>query len=128
MQKIMLTTLIVSSLLAGCVYKIDIPQGTPLTKTQAAQVQPGMNYQQVRYLLGTPTIADPLNPQRWDYIYNYIPGTNAKKAHIPAAKGQHLKIIFDGAGNVSKIEGLDTIPDKQPGLPQLKDTDLDSSL
>ncbi len=82
MQKLVLT-LFVTSLLAGCsifgVYKVDIPQGTPLTKAQASQVQVGMNFQQVRFLLGSPTVTDPLNPQRWDYIYNYIPGTYAKK-------------------------------------------------
>lgn len=75
MQKLVLT-LFVTSLLAGCsifgVYKVDIPQGTPLTKAQASQVQVGMNFQQVRFLLGSPTVTDPLNPQRWDYIYNYI--------------------------------------------------------
>lgn len=68
MQKIMLT-LFVTSVLSGCsvfgVYKVDIPQGTPLTKAQAAQVQVGMSFQQVRFLLGSPTISDPLNPQRW---------------------------------------------------------------
>ena len=31
------------------------------------------------FLAGSPTVTDPLNPQRWDYIYNYIPGTYAKK-------------------------------------------------
>ncbi|MFT4020247.1 MAG: outer membrane protein assembly factor BamE [Acinetobacter sp.] len=117
MQKIMLTSVLVSTLLAGCVYKIDIPQGTPLTKAQASQVQVGMTYQQVRFLLGSPTIADPLNPQRWDYVYNYIPGTYAKKAKIPAAHGQHLRIYFDDAGVVTKVEGLESVPDNQPGLP-----------
>ncbi|MEB3768043.1 outer membrane protein assembly factor BamE [Acinetobacter sp. MD2] len=124
MQKIMLTSLLVSTLLAGCVYKIDIPQGTPLTKAQASQVQTGMNYQQVRFLLGSPTIADPVNPERWDYIYNYIPGTYAKKAKIPAAHGQHLRIYFDSTGVVTKIEGLDSIPNAQPGLPPSKDAIL----
>ncbi len=40
MQRIMLT-LFVTSLLVGCstlgVYKVDIPQGTPLTQAQAAK-------------------------------------------------------------------------------------------
>lgn len=121
MQKIILATLLVSSMLGGCVYKIDIPQGTPLTRTQASQVQPGMTYQQVRFLLGSPTIADPLNPLRWDYIYNYIPGTYAKKANLAEATGQHLKIYFDNSGVVSRIEGLNSIPNTQPGLPAVKE-------
>lgn len=127
MQKIMLT-LFVSSVLAGCstlgVYKVDIPQGTPLTQAQAAKIQVGMSHQQVRFLLGSPTVTDPMNPLRWDYIYNYIPGTNAKKAKISAASGQHLKIYFNNSGIVEKIEGLETIPATQPGLPASKEAIL----
>ena len=127
MQKIMLT-LFVTSLLSGCsvfgVYKVDIPQGTPLTLTQAPKLQVGMTHQQFRFLLGSPTITDPLNPLRWDYIYNYIPGTYAKKAKIPAAHGQHLKVYFNETGVVTKIEGLETIPESQPGLPASKEAIL----
>ena len=129
MQKIMLT-LLVTSLLAGCstlgVYKVDSPQGTPLTQAQASKVQVGMSHQQVRFLLGSPTIADPMNPLRWDYIYNYIPGTYAKKAKIPAAHGQHLKIFFNQNGIVEKVEGLETIPESQPGLPGSKEAILNA--
>ena len=129
MQKIMLT-LFVASLLGGCsvlgVYKVDIPQGTPLTQAQASKIQVGMTYQQVRFLLGSPTVTDPMNPTRWDYIYNYIPGTYAKKAKIPAANGQHLKVYFDQAGIVNKIEGLETIPESQPGLPASKEAILNA--
>ncbi|MEG2357623.1 outer membrane protein assembly factor BamE [Acinetobacter sp.] len=129
MQKIMLT-LFVTSLLVGCstlgVYKVDIPQGTPLTKAQASQIQAGMSHQQVRFLLGSPTIADPMNPLRWDYIYKYTPGTYAKKAKIPAAHGQHLKIYFNQNGIVEKVEGLDTIPESQPGLPGSKEAILNA--
>ncbi|NWK75124.1 outer membrane protein assembly factor BamE [Acinetobacter sp. SwsAc6] len=127
MQKLMLT-LFVTSLLVGCstlgVYKVDIPQGTPLTKAQASKIQVGMTFQQVRFVLGSPTITDPMNPLRWDYIYNYTPGTYAKKAKIPAASGQHLKIYFNQNGIVEKIEGLDTIPESQPGLPGSKEAIL----
>src|SRR5574344_82978 len=129
MQKIMLT-LLVTSLLAGCstlgVYKVDIPQGTPLTQAQASKVQVGMSHQQVRFLLGSPTIADPMNPLRWDYIYKYIPGTYAKKAKSPAAHGQHLKIFFNPNGIVEKVEGLETIPESQPGLPGSKEAILNA--
>ncbi|OTG92631.1 outer membrane protein assembly factor BamE [Acinetobacter sp. ANC 3832] len=129
MQKIMLT-LFVASLLGGCsvfgVYKVDIPQGTPLTQAQASKIQVGMNYQQVRFLLGSPTVTDPMNPLRWDYIYNYIPGTYAKKAKIPAAHGQHLKVYFNESGIVYKVEGLESIPESQPGLPSSKEAILNA--
>ena len=127
MQKIMLT-LFVTSLLVGCstlgVYKVDIHQGTPLTQAQESKIQVGMSHQQVRFLLGSPTVADPMNPLRWDYIYKYTPGTYAKKAKIPATHGQHLKIFFDQNGIVQKVEGLETIPESQPGLPGSKEAIL----
>lgn len=108
---------------SGCVYKIDIPQGTPLARAQAAQVKTGMTPQQVRFLLGSPTVSDPLNPNRWDYIYNFIPGTYSKKANLPVTSGQHLQIYFD-QGVVVRIEGLNTIPATQPGLPASREAIL----
>lgn len=129
MQKIMLA-LFASSIITGCslfgVYRIDIPQGTPLTQAQVAQIKVGMTAQQVRFLLGSPAITDTLNPNRWDYIYNYIPGTYARKAKLKAAGGQHLKVYFDDQGVVTKIEGTETIPETQPGLPQSKDQTLNA--
>ncbi len=106
------------------VYKVDIPQGTPLTQAQASQIKLGMSQQQVRFLLGSPAITDTLNPNRWDYIYNYIPGTYARKAKIPASAGQHLRVYFNEQNVVSRIEGLDTLPASQPGLPGSKEAIL----
>ncbi|WP_228148842.1 outer membrane protein assembly factor BamE, partial [Acinetobacter baumannii] len=37
----------------------------------------------------SPKVTDPLNPQRWDYIYNYIPGTYARAAKNPV--GRYIK-------------------------------------
>lgn len=88
------------------VYKIDIPQGTPIRPDQLEQVQVGMSQNQVLYLLGSPAVRDTLNPSRWDYIYDFTGGTNAKKKHIPdvhRAK-QYVKIYFDQSGTVSRIE------------------------
>ena len=59
-------------------------------------------------------------------MYNYIPGTYAKKAKIPAAHGQHLKVYFNESGIVNKIEGIETIPETQPGLPSSKEAILNA--
>lgn len=98
------------SVLPACsllsVYKIDIPQGTPITQSQLDQVQVGMNQNQVLYLLGSPAIKDTLNPNRWDYIYDFTAGKVAKregKRDIHNAE-QYVKIYFDQNGLVSRIE------------------------
>ena len=48
------------------------------------------------------------------------------KAKIPAAQGQHLKIYFNQSGIVERIEGLETIPESQPGLPGSKEAILNA--
>lgn len=63
-------------LVAGCsswgfpgVYRINVEQGNIVTQEMVDQLEPGMNRRQVRYILGTPLIEDPFNPQRWEYMY-----------------------------------------------------------
>lgn len=100
------------------VYKIDIPQGTPLTKEQVTKVKVGMNAEQVKYILGSPATVDGLTPNQWDYVYYFHPGTYGKRANIPETYGeQKLSIYFDDNGVVTKIDGLETIPKKQYATP-----------
>jgi outer membrane protein assembly factor BamE len=56
-------------LLAGCVYRIDIQQGNLLEDENIAQVEVGMTRSQVQFLLGTPMVADSFHRDRWDYAY-----------------------------------------------------------
>ena len=98
------------SVLPGCswfsVYKSVIPQGKPIHADKLSQVQVGMNANQVLYILGSPTFSDTLNPMRWDYLYDFTPGTNAKRANKPAIHNaqQYAKIYFDQNGIVTSIE------------------------
>ena len=55
---------------------------------------------------------DTLAPNRWDYIYDYTPGTYGKrdgKETITNAS-QHLIIYFDESETVVKIEGIESLP------------------
>jgi outer membrane protein assembly factor BamE len=56
------------------VYKMTIQQGNVVTPEQVAQLQPGMNKRQVRFLLGTPLLTDFFNSDRWDYVYTMKQG------------------------------------------------------
>lgn len=105
--------------LTGCnvfrVYTMDLPQGTPITRQQAEQVQVGMSADQVLYLLGSPAMRDTLNPSRFDYLYDYTAGTDGKragKANIHHAS-QYLSIFFEN-GRVVRIAGRQTLPNKTP--------------
>jgi len=94
------------------VYKIDLPQGTPITQTQAQQIQPGMNKNQVLYLIGSPALRDTLAPNRWDYIYDYTPGTYGEREgkKVISDASQHLIIYFDESDTVVKVEGIESLP------------------
>ncbi len=102
--------------LSGCslfsVYKIDLPQGTPLSQTQAQALKVGMSQNQVLYILGSPAIRDTLEPNRWDYIYDFQAGTEGSRKGIADVKNasQHLRVYFDANGIVSRIEGIETLP------------------
>lgn len=101
--------------LSGCsvfrVYTIDLPQGTPITSAQASQVRVGMTADQVIYLLGSPAIKDTLNPDRFDYLYDYTAGTDGKRAGKKNIKNasQYMSIYFEN-GRVVRIAGRETLP------------------
>lgn len=98
--------LILTALLAttGCstlrfpgVYRIDIPQGNFVTEEMLGELQPGMSPEQVRYVLGAPTVVDPFTPDKWFYLMTYRPGKGEKVS-------QEIVLHFEN-GTYSRYEG-----------------------
>src|ERR1700742_846690 len=83
--------------LSGCVYRINIQQGNFLNQGAVDTVKEGMTRSQVRYLLGTPMVADPFNKERWDYIY-YL-----RKGRTRHVDSRRVTVYFDG----EKVARLD---------------------
>ena len=73
MQK--LTALILTVFLTGCafpgVFKIDVQQGNILTKEELASLSEGMSRSQVRSVLGTPLLLNPVDLSREYYVYTF---------------------------------------------------------
>lgn len=90
-------SLSVCLLATACVYRINIQQGNFLNQEAVEQVKPGMTRSQVRYLLGTPMVADSFNKERWDYIY-YL-----KKGRTRHVDSRRVTVYFDG----EKVARLD---------------------
>lgn len=64
-------------ILAGCsylkypnVHKLTITQGNIIDQQMVDQLRPGLSRSQVRYILGTPLIADTFDQSRWDYFFS----------------------------------------------------------
>ncbi|MDP9013838.1 MAG: outer membrane protein assembly factor BamE [Pseudomonadota bacterium] len=89
--------LTLSLLASACVYRINIQQGNFLDQAAVEQVKAGMTRSQVRYLLGTPMVADSFNQERWDYIY-YL-----KKGRTRRVDSRRVTVYFDG----EKVARLD---------------------
>lgn len=70
-------TLLLTATLAGLtacsylkypdVYKMTIRQGNIINQEMIDQLRPGLDRSQVRYIMGTPLIADTFDQSRWDY-------------------------------------------------------------
>jgi outer membrane protein assembly factor BamE len=58
-------------------YKIDVRQGNFVSQEMVAQLKPGQTRDQVRFILGSPLVADIFHADRWDYVYRYKPGNGA---------------------------------------------------
>jgi outer membrane protein assembly factor BamE len=81
----------------GCVYRVNIQQGNFLDAKAVEQVAVGMTRSQVRFLLGTPMIADAFHPERWDYLYY------AKEGRTQKVERRHFVIYFEEE-KVARIE------------------------
>ena len=80
------------------IYKIDIAQGNIVEAEQIAKLTVGMAKKHVQVLLGTPLIQDPFQPNRWDYIYNYQPGGEARQQ-------RQITLLFNNQALLSRIAG-----------------------
>ena len=83
---IIYTSLFLVLLISGCsnyktpsVYRIDIQQGNYITQEMISQLKPDMSKSQVAYVMGTPLIMDTFNPDRWDYLYSFLPGNGLRE-------------------------------------------------
>ncbi len=98
-----------STLLSGCVYRMNIQQGNYLEGRTVDQLQVGMTRSQVRYLLGTPMVPDAFDKARWDYLYFF------KKGRWKRPEERHL-IVWFKEDKVDRFE-RNNVPESPPMAP-----------
>ena len=99
--------LAVCSLLVACssplsyvnAYKIDVQQGNVLTQEMVGQLRPGQTREQVRFILGTPLLADIFHQQRWDYVYSFRNGRTG------VVETRQFSVYFDRDNRLEKTSG-----------------------
>jgi outer membrane protein assembly factor BamE len=87
-------------------YRMDIQQGNVVTQEMVAKLKPGMTRQQVRFVMGTPPIADAFHQDRWDYVY-YL----NKRGQV--VEHRRIVLLFEG-DTLKRIEG-DVVPTADAG-------------
>ncbi len=100
------------ALSGACVHRMEIQQGNFVSQEAASQLKLGMTKDQVRFVLGTPLLADIFHADRWDYVYW------RRRENSREVEERRFALFFrDGA--LVQIEG-DVIPapSRSTGAPQ----------
>lgn len=84
-------------LLGACVYRQNIPQGNFYKNEDVAKLEEGMTREQVQFVMGTPMIADPFHPDRWDYVFYIDVGSTGEEFR------RNVTVFFEG-DTVARIE------------------------
>ena len=84
-------------------YKMEIQQGNYVDQDMVSRLKTGMTREQVRFVLGTPLVADVFHGDRWDYIFVKDPQTGP-------AQERRLSVFFQ-EGKLARVEG-DVVPRK----------------
>ncbi|AOF80879.1 smpA / OmlA family protein [Methyloversatilis sp. RAC08] len=103
-------------------FRIDIRQGNLVTQEMAFQLKPGMSRDQVRFVLGSPMLADVFHPDRWDYLYYFKPGNKPEDT-----QQRRLIVYFEDDKLVSlggDVVGAEEADLNQPEAPRTRTIDL----
>lgn len=105
-SKLVLVSLAVL-LMSGCIshlrpYKMDIRQGNYVSPEMREKLKLGMSKQQVRYVMGTPLLADAFHGDRWDYRYSFAEGGKLKEQ-------QGMTLYFEG-DTLARIDDAGMLP------------------
>ena len=76
------------------VYKMEIQQGNEIDSEMLLKLKPGMTKSQVKFILGTPLIADSFHKDRWDYLY-VINTYDSTKNKLGFTERRHVVLNFE---------------------------------
>lgn len=91
-------------------YRIDVRQGNYVSQEMVAQLKPGMTRDQVRFVLGTPLVADMFHADRWDYVYRFQPGRGEAQTRRLAVFFENDRLVRVGGDVVAASDEAPTAP------------------
>lgn len=79
-------------------YKIDIQQGNVIEQEMINKLKPGMDKNQVKFIMGTPVIIDPFHNDRWEYVFSMQKGGGVREQ-------RHITLHFDDDEKLTHVSG-----------------------
>ena len=79
-------------------YKIDIQQGNVIEQEMLNKLKPGMDKNQVKFIMGTPVIIDPFHNDRWEYVFSMQKAGGVREQ-------RHITLHFDEDEKLSHLSG-----------------------
>ena len=86
-------------------YKVDIQQGNVIEQDMINKLKPGMDKNQVKFIMGTPVIVDPFHNDRWEYIFTMQKGGGVREQ-------RHITLHFDEDEKLTRVSGDIEVSDK----------------
>ncbi len=87
-------------------HRMEIQQGNFVSQEMMAQLKLGMSKEQVRFILGTPLIADVFHADRWDYVFTRI------RANSRELEQRRIAVYFED-GKLKRVDG-DVVASGEP--------------
>ena len=86
-------------------YKLPMNQGSLLSQQNLERVKPGLTREQVKFLLGSPSISDAFHRDRWDYVYyDRVDGEYSKPKRIAIIfKNEKVAELYDQFKLINKL-------------------------
>ena len=110
-MRLLFWLLVAVPLVAACnpltalsVYRMEVQQGNYISQEAVAQLKLGMTKEQVRFVLGTPLVADIFHENRWDYVYR------RQRENSRQVEERRVSVFFDG-DKLVRLEG-DVMPSR----------------
>ena len=79
-------------------YKIDIQQGNVIEQEMLNKLKPGMDKNQVKFIMGTPVIIDPFHNDRWEYVFSMQKAGGVREQ-------RHITLHFDEDEKLTHVSG-----------------------
>lgn len=79
-------------------HRMEIQQGNFVSQEMVAQLKPGMSKDQVRFILGTPLIADVFHADRWDYVFTRL------RSNSRELEQRRIAVYFED-GKLKRVDG-----------------------